>query len=499
MANHTIPLPEGLDTSLRGRLAVTAKLLSKASSSRLSSYRPHPKQMAFHALGASKRERGLLAGNQLGKTLCAGMETAMHATGLYPEWWTGRRFEGPVRCWVGGPTAEHCRDNPQRILLGPDIDRPGHEGTVPTSRIGKVARASRPSQAVDYFSVEHVRGGRSVISFKTADIENPNAARKRWQGETIDWIWLDEEVPLMIYTEALARIASADGAMILTATPLLGMTDVMRQFYPNPSSPDRGLVMMGIGDALHYTEAQRERVIRSYPAHERDARTQGIPMLGSGRVFSVADEVVLVPTLPIPEHWNLVVGMDFGWGDHATAAVLLAEDRAADCLYVAREYRAQEPSPTLHARALKAWGPELPVAWPHDGGRLDTQGNQTISQLYRGEGLRMFPEHATFPPRAGKPGGYQLQPGITEMLDRMRTGRWKVFESCPLWMEEFRLYHRRDGEIVKKHDDLLSASRYAMMMRRIARPRRDLEKVRQRQDYTGSWDPLSLPGGFGPT
>ena len=43
----------------------------------------------------------------------------------------------------------------------------------------------------------------------------------------------------------------------------------------------------------------------------------------------------------------------------------------------------------------------------------------------------------------------------------METGKFKVF--CPLldWFEEFRLYHRKDGKVVKEGDDLLAATRYA--------------------------------------
>jgi hypothetical protein len=55
------------------------------------------------------------------------------------------------------------------------------------------------------------------------------------------------------------------------------------------------------------------------------------------------------------------------------------------------------------------------------------------------------------------------------MLQRMQTGRWKVFSICTEWFEEFRLYHRKDGRIVKERDDLISASRYALMMKRYAR------------------------------
>jgi hypothetical protein len=51
----------------------------------------------------------------------------------------------------------------------------------------------------------------------------------------------------------------------------------------------------------------------------------------------------------------------------------------------------------------------------------------------------------------------------------MQTGRWKVAAHLNDWWEEFRLYHRDDGKIVKEGDDLLCASRYAMMDLRYAK------------------------------
>ena len=80
----------------------------------------------------------------------------------------------------------------------------------------------------------------------------------------------------------------------------------------------------------------------------------------------------------------------------------------------------------------------------------------------------MLTEKATFPD-----GGNGVEAGIMEMLDRMQTGRWKVFSTCGGWFGEFRLYHRVDGLIVKLKDDRISASRYAYMMRRhaVAKPK----------------------------
>jgi hypothetical protein len=56
----------------------------------------------------------------------------------------------------------------------------------------------------------------------------------------------------------------------------------------------------------------------------------------------------------------------------------------------------------------------------------------------------------------------------SRMLDRMRTGKLKVFKEHLDWWEEFRLYHRKDGKVVREGDDLLCATRYALMMLRHA-------------------------------
>jgi hypothetical protein len=38
------------------------------------------------------------------------------------------------------------------------------------------------------------------------------------------------------------------------------------------------------------------------------------------------------------------------------------------------------------------------------------------------------------------------------------------------WWEEFRIYHRRNGIVVKERDDLMAATRYGIMMLRYAKP-----------------------------
>lgn len=235
------------------------------------------------------------------------------------------------------------------------------------------------------------------------------------------------------------------------------------------------LVMAGWDDVPHLDERTKRELLNSTPAHLRNARSKGIPLLGSGAIFPVPDEDIQVDPFPIPAHWKQIAALDFGW-DHPTAAARLAYDADADIVYVVNDYRKSHQPPAVHADAVKAWGVWLPVAWPHDGNN-DTAAGPALAGQYREKGLNMLSEHATW-----ADGGNSVEAGVTEMLDRMQTGRWKVFKTCGAWMEEKRLYHRKDGKIVKVRDDVLSASRYGLMMLRFARnePRQTAKKPRAR-------------------
>lgn len=224
----------------------------------------------------------------------------------------------------------------------------------------------------------------------------------------------------------------------------------------------RVVVQMTIDDAEHFTAEQRQAIIDSYPPHEREARIKGVPSMGSGRVFPVTEESITVAPFAIPKHWPQINGLDFGW-DHPFAAVNCAWDRDADVFYVCKEYAAREATPVIHAASIRPWGAWVPCAWPHDGLQHDKGSGVPLADQYRGQALKMLADKATFPD-----GSNGVEAGVFEMLDRMQTGRWKVFSTCPGWFQEFRLYHRIDGVIEKIRDDRMSASRYALMMRRFA-------------------------------
>ena len=446
----------------------------------LAHYRPYPKQLEFHASGGPLhiRERLLKAGNQVGKTFCAGAEHAMHLTGLYPDWWAGARFDEPTIGWAASETSQGTRDTVQRILLG----QAGSWGTgaIPKADIAEIKRAAHGvPDAVDTILVKHISGGTSRVTIKTYD-----QGRLRWQGETLDFVWFDEEPPEDIYFEGLTRTNARGGIVTLTFTPLKGMSEVVRRFLQLKPAGST-VTNMTIHDAAHYTPEQRAAIIATYPAHEKEARINGTPTLGSGRIFQLADEVIAEAQISIPAHWPRVCGLDFGWS-HPTAAAWLAWDRDSDVVHVYDAYRVREATPMIHSLAIKARSEWIPVAWPHDGLQHDKGSGEALANQYRKYGVRMLKDKASHAPnkKAGEKegeGGNGVEAGLMDMLDRMQTGRLKVAKHLNDWFEEFRLYHRDDGKIVKEGDDLMSATRYGLMMLRHAA----LPKIEPRRTIPG--------------
>jgi phage terminase large subunit-like protein len=371
---------------------------------------------------------------------------------------------------VCGRTGEDLRGGMQRILLG----RPGQIGTgaIPKDAIVELVTARGTAGLYDVIRVAHRSGGASVAITKSY-----KAGREAFQGETLDFVSFDEEPPADIYTEGLTRTNVGSGPVWLTFTPLLGMSEVVRRFLLELSK-DRSVTQMTIDDVAHYSAEERERIIESYPPHEREARIKGVPVLGSGRIFPVPEEEIACADREFPNgfpgHWPRIGGMDFGY-DHPFAAVELVWDRDTDTVYVTRSYRHREGSPVLHAAALRPWG-RLPWAWPRDGSRETLEGaGVALARQYGAQGLDMLMDHAQF-----EDGSVSVEAGLMEMLDRMKTGRFKVLAHLNDWFEEFRLYHRKDGRVVKEGDDLMAATRYALMMLRHARTAATLESFRRR-------------------
>jgi phage terminase large subunit-like protein len=449
----------------------------RRTQNRLNYYRPYQKQLEFHQAGATHRERLLMAGNQLGKTLAGGFEAAMHATGRYPYGWKGKRFDKPTVGWACGVTGEVIRDTVQKVLVG----RTGEEGTgaIPKDAILELVSARGIPDLLDTIRVKHVSGGTSLIGLKSYA-----TGREKFQGETLDWVWFDEEPPADIYTEGLTRTNVGANPVWVTFTPLQGVSTVVKRFL-HEKSDDRYKVVMTIDDVEHYSDDEKKTIIASYPAHEAEARVKGIPVLGSGRVFPIAEETLAIEQRDFPSHWPRIGGMDFGW-DHPFAAVELVWDRDTDTVYVSRTHRLREASPIIHAATLRAWGKELRWAWPRDGNRETLEGaGVALAAQYRDQGLNLLSEFSHYVEGTGQK-SVSVEAGLMDMLNRMQSGRFKVFKHLNDWFEEFRLYHRKDGKVVKEGDDLMCATRYALMMLRHASTAKSYHNFRRQIAYPKS-------------
>jgi phage terminase large subunit-like protein len=82
--------------------------------------------------------------------------------------------------------------------------------------------------AVEMIHVKHSSAGTSICQINSYD-----QGREAFQGTERDVIWLDEECPDSVYTEALMRTMTTDGIVILTFTPLLGLTPLVLSFLPD--------------------------------------------------------------------------------------------------------------------------------------------------------------------------------------------------------------------------------------------------------------------------
>jgi len=219
-------------------------------------YEPYDKQVEFHDYGFDRRERTLSAGNQLGKTTSAAYETAFHLTGIYPEWWDGKRFDKQTMGWAASVTTESTRDNAQYKLLG-DINNIGSNCIIHKDYIMDYSKARGISDMLDTVWIRHTSGKNSILQFKSYE-----KGREKWQGPSLDFVWFDEEPPLNIYMEGLSRTNATQGLVYLTFTPLLGMSDVVMRFWKEKHE-ERSLTLMGIKDAKHIPEKQKESLLAS--------------------------------------------------------------------------------------------------------------------------------------------------------------------------------------------------------------------------------------------
>lgn len=372
-------------------------------------------------------------------------EVALHLTGEYPDWWTGRRFDKPTNGWVIGKNSETVRDTIQVALLGVPGD--WGTGTIPRLAIQKISKSN--GDRADVVTVKHISGGISTLGFKSND-----QGRQSFEGTARDFIWADEEISEDVWFECMIRTMTTDGILFTTFTPMKGTTDLINNLIEDGDNetpkPGVGVTTCSWDDVPHLTQEVKDKMWDDLPPHQRLARSKGVPKLGSGVIYPVDPEFYTVPPFEIPKHWKLLGGIDVGW--RLTAALWAAVNPDDNSVYIYSEHYRAEAEPVIHAEAFKARGKRIRfVIDTAAHGRSQVDG-QNLFDMYSEMGVSLA--------NANK----SVETGIWEVWTALSAGRLKIMNNCHNLLKEMKSYHRNDkGQIVKSNDHACDALRYIIM------------------------------------
>lgn len=408
----------------------------------------YKKHIEFFKAGAAYKERALIGGNRVGKSETGSYELACHLTGMYPEWWEGRRFDGSINAIAAGKTNATTRDIVQKKLLGSLMKDEFGTGMIPKSCLVRTTARAGIADGIQDIYVKHSTGGTSHVT-----IHSYEQGRGAFEGVEAHVIWFDEEPDDQeLYTEALMRTVTTKGIMFSTFTPLYGISDIVLAFLPGGKLPDNN----SVGNTKWAIQVQQDEVpeeqipteereaFKDLPPHIKEARTKGIPSVGAGKIYPISEDDIVVEPFTIPRDWPKAYGADPGWGKFA--AVWGAVDPNTGVIYLYDEYYRGQTEPASHAASIRARG-----SWMY--GAMDFAGQsqgKTMLQQYSELGLNVV--------AADK----EVDAGILAVYRAMCEGRLKVFNTLGNWIKEFRIYryNSKTGKVHKEFDHLMDSTRY---------------------------------------
>lgn len=200
------------------------------------------------------------------------------------------------------------------------------------------------------------------------------------------------------------------------------------------------------GDAPHLSDSAKADLAGSYQKYQVDARTKGIPQLGSGAVYPFPESDIVISNFDLPATWPRAFGLDTARSG-VTAAVWAALDTENDLAYLYSDYRRSQAETAVHAKAILSRGPWIPGVG--DASAILDEDRVQYIEKYKESGIDLE--------LADK----AVETGVQSVYDMFSEGRLKIFASCRALIEELRQYRRDEkGRIVKQRDHCMDAMRY---------------------------------------
>jgi phage terminase large subunit-like protein len=463
-------------------------------------FRPFEHQLKFFKTGDSER-RGILAANRIGKTVSTCYETAMHLTGLYPDWWEGYRFDKPITCMVAGEGWAQVALVLQQELLGTqDVKITENLGTGAVPRDCIVVDTMRNDGANCIgCEIRHKSGTNSYLLFA-----NYTQEVRQLQGFKLNLAVFDEQPPDDFFSEVVTRTATTQGKVLCSFTPLKGLNGLVSKFWNKEEGYE--YIRVSWADVPEYDPwgqpfllaATRRQLEKDYLPHEREARIAGKPVMGKGAVFQLNNW----PTYKTGEYdftrmpnIQRVIALDLGLVNDKTVISLMYWEPHERTAFLHKQIVVQgieEAVPTQYINHLLR--PEVfgcPIVLPADAstaGRY-TMSSNSIRELFEQYELNVYDKAIMNPADSqGRVTNHKAY-GINQMRQMLEVGSLMVNESCTYFLSEAQNYFVDEKGRFSDPDDCIDSARYALLacLQGIAEPwdnRSPAERMRaQRNRY----------------
>jgi len=443
------------------------------ATNQLKYFRPFEHQKSFFRTVSDRR--GILAANRIGKTVSTCYETAMHLTGIYPDWWEGHRFRKPITCMVAGEGWSQVALVLQQELLGsPDIKLRDALGTgaIPKSCIVTDTMRGDGANAIG-IEIKHSSGGKSYLLFA-----NYTQEVRQLQGFKLDLAVFDEQPPDDFFSEIVTRTATTQGMILCSFTPLKGLNGLVSKFWNREEGYN--YIRVAWDDVPEYDlwgepfllNTTRRQLERDYLPHEREARMQGRPIMGKGAVFQLRDwPTYRSGAINFAEMLNVqrVIALDLGLVNDKTVISLMYWDPYERTAWLHKQIVVQgveEAVPTQYINHLLR--PEVygtPIVLPADAstpGRY-TMSASSIRELFESYELNVIDRAIMNPPNSQGRVTNHKSYGINQMRQMLEVGSLMVNENCVDFLRESSNYYVDQQGRFSDPDDCIDSARYALL------------------------------------